>query len=816
MKRPVSIILWAIGIIFGLIILTAAGLILFFPKEKAKELAIKQISSTLNRKVSVGTVSISIWGGLGVYLEGIKIANPVGFEGPDFLTARALDVKVRLLPLFKKDIQIDKLILVKPQIALHKLADGKHNYRFAEAPSPSTGKPPAEEEISDEAKMAAFAISFKNLRVEDGILRYLDDSAGMQIFIKGWGLNSKLDMPRQAAYHTTGTLTIDSLKISSTKSKFPPMQLVFKYDAVIDLKENNIILVNSKLRLNDLDFDVKAGIPNLNTMAFVNLEIGTNRENVEDFVSLLPDAGKALLAPYSMEGDIGFEATVKYGKSSRPQIAYSGKADFYDFVLSKKGIEGRLNLNAARADFRNNYVRFSVEKGSFDGEPLEGYIAISDFENPEIDAKFKGKLNLALLNPFLPKKGEPKISGVMQFDIGALGNIKNPDLFRLSGELAIKDGSFVSNSLPEPVEKFDCEIRMAAKSAEIKNLYIKFPSSEFSLSGIMADPLPGLMPGYKGNGKKPNLTFELKSSRFDADRLFPEAVPGSGVNRAEMPLDSVAPFIVPDINGDGKGAIDTLIYSKVEFTKITADISIKDRKIYISNANGNVYTGKVTGETEIDLNDFKNPKYTGKFLATQIEANDFLTRFVGFGGHLFGKLNMNGNFSTTGWEPEPMLKSLTMDGMAVFNEAKLVNFELLERLAENLHLKTFKEETLKDAATAFRVENGRVVFDGMRFLSNIGDWNIKGSIGFDGTLNYIGEVLLSNAVSNQILSQSGMVSSLAGLFQESSTGQIRVPFRLGGSYSNPKIGIDMSVKDKVKDNIKDKLDNALQDLLQQK
>ncbi len=819
MKGVKRIILWTIGAIFALIIIVIAGAAIFFPKEKAKEMAIEKISSALERKVTVESVSISFWGGLGIYLKGIKIANPQGFEGPDFLTATALDVKLRLFPLLRKEVQIDRLILVKPQIALHKLADGRHNYKFGTTQTPvasaipSSARDTSQEEMSDETKVAALAISFDNLSIEKGTLRYLDDSAGMQIFARGFTLNSKVSSPAEMVFHTIGTVDIDSLKITSTKSKIPPLVVSARYDATIDLKGNNIVLANSKLRVNELEFDVKAGIPNLTTMAFINLEMATERTDIADIVSILPDTAKSMIEPYSIEGKVGFDVSIKYNKASKSALNYSGKASFSNLKLSKKDVAGELIINSAGADFKNDYVRIAVEKGSFDNNPLEGIIAVSNFKRPEINGKFKGKINLALLNPFLPKKGNPKISGLMQFDIGASGSIKELPTMQISGSLAIKDGTYSASTLPEPIEKFDFEMKMTPQNMEISNLFVKLPSSDFALSGRMTDPLPGLIPGYKGDAPRPNLTFKMSSHRFDTDKLFPEAVPGSGVNRSKMAQDSLPLLIIPDIDGSGSGTLDTLIYSKVEFTQITANIAIKDRKVFITQANGNVYTGKVKGETEIDLNDFNNPKYTGKYEATQVQADDFLTRFTGFGGHIFGKLNMNGSFSASGWEPEPFVRSLSMDGLAVINEAKLVNFEPLKQLAQNLNFKTFDEETLKDAASAFRVVNGRVAFDGLKFISSIGNWNVTGSIGFDGTLDYLGEVLLSDDVTGQLMSQSGLVSSLAGLFKESSSGRVRVPFRLAGSYASPKISVDMSAKNQLKDNLKGQFDSALQNLL---
>ena len=80
----------------------------------------------------------------------------------------------------------------------------------------------------------------------------------------------------------------------------------------------------------------------------------------------------------------------------------------------------------------------------------------------------------------------------------------------------------------------------------------------------------------------------------------------------------------------------------------------------------------------------------------------------------------------------------------------------------------------------------------------------------------MGEVLLSSDITSQLMSQSGLVGGMAGLLKESSSGRVRVPFRLGGNYSSPKVALDFSVRDQMKDNMKDKFNSAIQDLMKRK
>lgn len=813
MKKLGKVIGWTAAVIALLLILGLAGLALFFPKEKAKEIAIEKISTALQRQVTIEGVSLSFWGGLGVSLEDIKIENPPGFDQPNLLTAQALDVKLSLIPLLFKRVEIDRVILDKPVIFMQRLPNGAVNFKFGAAVEEVSSE---ESQTPEETKVAALAISFEDININKGRLIYRDDSSRTVIDANGLALQSQLEIPEADFYKSRGQLKIDSLKYITAKSKLPAMNLSVDYDAAIDMKQNSVVLSDSRITVNGLEFDLKLGIPNLQTLAFVNAQIETEKAEFSKIISLLPETTRSRLAEYSLAGKLDLTAMARYNKATIPTVNFEGKAEISGLVFSQKGIAGELTVKSLRAEVRNDYLKMQLSGGAYAGSPVEGYLTVNDFKNPVIDGHFKGKIDLALFNPFLPKEGEPEIAGQAEFDLGARGSAKDLTKLKMEGNLLVKDGKYSATTLPEPIESFNADIKLAPDNWVINRMAVEFPSSDIALTGNVKDPFPYILPKYSAMGRKPVMNFTMTSNRFDTDKLFPEAVPGSGVNRAALPADSLPPLLLPDINGLGKAQIDTLIYSKVEFTDITGDIDIKNRVIHVTDARGKVYTGNVTGATEIDLNDFSNPRYTGNFEATQVEANDFLTRFTNFGGHLFGKVNLNGDFSASGWEPEPLIQSLSMDGLAVFNEAKIVNLNLLTELSKQLNFKMPSEESLKDAATKFKVEDGRVVFEGLRFSSQLGDWNLIGSVGFDGSLDYVGEILLSEKVTGQLMSQPGAVSGFASLLKESGSGRVKVPFRLRGSYASPKLSLDFSVKEQMKDNLKNKFDSAIQNLLKKK
>jgi ribosomal protein L31 len=241
-------------------------------------------------------------------------------------------------------------------------------------------------------------------------------------------------------------------------------------------------------------------------------------------------------------------------------------------------------------------------------------------------------------------------------------------------------------------------------------------------------------------------------------------------------------------------------------------VHILDRKIECYDAFAQVYTGRVEGKTTIDLSDFDHPLYTGAFQAENIEADDFVSRFTPFGGHLFGKCNLTkATYSAVGWEPEAFLNSLTLNGDMDVREGRVVTsgpladgFSQLATYAK----RPFKEEqTLRDLTSKISVAGGRVMLEEIvGDLEGLGAMSVKGSYGFDNTLDYAGAILLDETNRRKL--------GFAGQ-------ELALPVSISGTIMKPNVKFDFSelarkvAEDAAKsevDKLKDKAKDALNGL----
>lgn len=597
---------------------------------------------------------------------------------------------------------------------------------------------------------------------------------------------------------------------------------------LIDFKPDNL-----RLTIEDGSFDGQPLKGHLMVEDFEHPTIGGELAGSFNLVFLEP-----FLPPepeHKVSGRTAFDVKFSGPVSEPEKMSFSGTLGVtdgqYRSTLVPEPVEG-FTLDAffdnRLLNIRKLVCRFPSGNLEYTGRinDLVPYLLADSSEatgiSPSVEGNLKGKVDFGMLKPYLPEKGDPKLAGQMSVDLSFAGRIDQPTGFRPRGTLAVTNASYSDSLLPEPIEKFDANFSLKPDTITVSSLDVKFSSSDVSFSGQLIRPFPYLLPVSdvdRSQMKKPMFLFDLKSHRFDIDKLFPEAVPGSSADPTEMTMDSVSMVILPDIDGKGTLSVDTVIYSGVEFTELKGKVRIQDRKIECYDATAKVYSGSVSGKTTIDLGDFENPVYTGDFAANQIEANDFVSRFTKFGGHVFGKTNFKGAYSAKGWDPDSFLNSLTLDGLGEVRQGKLVTsgavYGLLSRLGEMAKTPVSEEQTLKDLVSKISVENGKVKLDKFQTtLDKLGDVTLDGSYGFNGGLDYTGSIELSQELSGKLMSGSNLMSGVASLFGNKKSNRITLPFKVGGTLDKPDPQLDLSGV--VGENLQNQVGEALQGLLKKK
>jgi AsmA protein len=131
MRRYIKVTLWTLGALLALLIAAAVVAILLFDPNKYKaEIAAATYRATGRDLAIQGDVKLSIFPWLGVETGAMALSNPAGFGKEPFAKISAATIKVKLLPLFNKELKVDAVTLDGLYLHLIRSAAGQTNWNI--------------------------------------------------------------------------------------------------------------------------------------------------------------------------------------------------------------------------------------------------------------------------------------------------------------------------------------------------------------------------------------------------------------------------------------------------------------------------------------------------------------------------------------------------------------------------------------------------------------------------------------------------------------------------------------------------------------
>lgn len=158
MSKSLKTISLVIGALMGLLLLVAIALFFFLEANTFKPRFEAAVSEIFGMEVKVGGhLGVGFFPGLLITLNDVHIRN----RGTEIATAREARIGVNFLPLLRKRVQIERIVLEYPSISIEKGRDGRFNFEKSEA----TRGPLAD-------------LNLAKVSLSDATLRYADKQSG--------------------------------------------------------------------------------------------------------------------------------------------------------------------------------------------------------------------------------------------------------------------------------------------------------------------------------------------------------------------------------------------------------------------------------------------------------------------------------------------------------------------------------------------------------------------------------------------------------------------------------------------------------------
>src|SRR5690349_7125388 len=186
-------VLWIVGGLIGLLIVVALAAPFFIDLNNYKAEIAAQAKKATGRELTIdGDISLSILPTPGVTVSGIRFGNAPGGSVPDMATLESATVKVALIPLLSRKVEVEEVVLERPTFIFEKLKDGSGNWQIApeaEAPEPGVTPQPGAAQSSS----GGMTVEIKSASIEGGTLIYRDLAKGTEQKVENLNIDLSLD-----------------------------------------------------------------------------------------------------------------------------------------------------------------------------------------------------------------------------------------------------------------------------------------------------------------------------------------------------------------------------------------------------------------------------------------------------------------------------------------------------------------------------------------------------------------------------------------------------------------------------------------------
>ncbi|MDD4650331.1 MAG: AsmA family protein, partial [Desulfoplanes sp.] len=181
LKIAVIVLCTLVVLIAGLL---TAAVFLINPNDYKDEIAAAVKKQTGRELTIQGDIALSVFPWLGIDLGQISLGNAPGFSNPLFAGIDKAEVRIKIMPLFAKQVQIGTVVLDGLQVNLERQKNGATNWddlATAKKEQPDTQESATEPEATKEKTgFALAALAVDGVQIKNGTISFKDAQGGTQ------------------------------------------------------------------------------------------------------------------------------------------------------------------------------------------------------------------------------------------------------------------------------------------------------------------------------------------------------------------------------------------------------------------------------------------------------------------------------------------------------------------------------------------------------------------------------------------------------------------------------------------------------------
>lgn len=739
-------------------------------------------------------------------LKGLTLVGTDRFEGDTIVAARRITVVVNLMSLVGDEgFEVRKIILASPALHAHKLADGAVNW---DVMKPSE---PADTTAAEESAPSSFRLSVRDFRLTDAVIRYEDDSTGMELRTAPLSLRLSGDM---SAESTQLDLDLLAEGVDFTQGGVPLLhdaELALDAEIDADLAEGRFTFSRNTLRLNAIEMRLDGWVQQVGDALAMDVSAGCSEVRFKDLLSLIPAFYKHEFRSLAASGELSMELWARGQMHGAQLPAFELKTEVHNGSFQYSSLPKAvtdINIAAKVSNAGGELDKTEVEISEFGlkmaGNSLSatGY-ATNLMSDPTFRATLSGRVDLGAIREVYPLEKGIDLAGRIAASMKLSGRMSDVESGRYerisaSGSLVVEQLGLHVQQLPEVF------IRRAAatispQAMTLGEFGVTVGGSDLSATGQLTGYLGYLMRGEQLAGR-----LYVKSDMLDLNEIR-AVVPADAEAEsadAEKPAEEAAAapaqaIVVPkNLNLSLNAELKKVLFEKMVITDIAGEMSVAGGTLSLDRLGLQLFDGKASASGRYST--AADPAHPTLSLAASIAKASFPRTFeeieaVRQLAPIFEKASGDYSLSidmrtTLDAAMSPDLMSLTAQGEISSENVSVEGVEVFDKLADLLKNDKLRRIEARDLKIRFSIKDGRVTTE--PFDLKMGDVNVNmsGTTGLDRTIDYTAKVTLPAGVGGVL-------------------GAVNVG--IGGTFTSPKItlGVQETVEQVVSNVVSEQIDN---------
>lgn len=527
----------------------------------------------LGRPVGFGDVTVSFWGGVGVRIADVRIAEDPDYGDGDFLRADAAQVSVRILPAMFGRFEVRRVRLERPSIVLIRSADGFNVDSLGRRKRPKRAAEPRERAPKEPRELPLVVVAL--LDVRDGELRWIDRRAEPPVDLVAHDLQVHAE---DLSVTTPVSFAVEARLFDATATNFTAKGTV---GPVGDPADVDALPVDAMLSLRDADAAVvRRALPELAASWPAKLRVegpitigGRASGTVASLaVEWSADAAGATVA---WDDDVAKPASMPCSLVVRGKRA--GDAVLFEHAT--------VRLADVSADVRGRVTP---------GDPLQVDVTV--------DGVATDLAGVAALVPVMAG-----VAGSGELHATVRGDVGTDRIPAVTGTLALHDVAVRRADAPVGISGLTTTIQLEGDG-------FTMPSSRFAVDG---QPMEASLTVRDVRAPQVELHARGDAVPLAVAGLLPvKGLPADVVRGVVVDMTSRMVGGAPEGDASVRSSGGTM--HGAEYTNLSAQMRVRERVATIDAFTVEAYGGTVTGSGSADVTDFEQPKLAVRMKAQAI------------------------------------------------------------------------------------------------------------------------------------------------------------------------------------------------------